>query len=102
MAQLIDGKQISKEIKDELKAEVQKLKEQGREICLAVVDAATVAHDLLAQAGGGEPPQLPRGYFVTPDSVDEKISYLAKVLGYGINLALQPGLEFEDLEGLLE
>lgn len=37
MAQLIDGKQISKEIKDELKAEVQKLKEQGREICLAVV-----------------------------------------------------------------
>ena len=32
MAQLIDGKQISKEIKDELKAEVQKLKEQGREI----------------------------------------------------------------------
>lgn len=37
MAQLIDGKQISKEIKDELKAEVQKLKEQGREICLVVV-----------------------------------------------------------------
>lgn len=67
-----------------------------------VVDAATVAHDLLAQAGGGEPPQLPRGYFVTPDSIDEKISYLAKVLGYGISLALQPGLEFEDLEGLLE
>ena len=67
-----------------------------------VVDAATVAHDLLAQAGGGEPPQLPRGYFVTPDSVDEKISYLAKVLGYGISLALQPGLALEDLEGLLE
>ena len=38
----------------------------------------------------------------TPDSVDEKISYLAKVLGYGISLALQPGLALEDLEGLLE
>ena len=37
MAQLIDGKQISKQIKDELKIEVQKLKEQGTEICLAVV-----------------------------------------------------------------
>ena len=37
MAQLIDGKQISKQIKDELKIEVQKLKEQGTGICLAVV-----------------------------------------------------------------
>ena len=67
-----------------------------------VVDAATVAHDLLAQAGGEHPPQLPRGYFVTPDSIDEKISYLSKVLGYGISLALQPNLELEDLEGLME
>ena len=37
MAQLIDGKQISKEIKEELKIEVEHLKQQGREICLAVV-----------------------------------------------------------------
>ena len=37
MAQLIDGKRISQEIKDELKVEVQKLNEQGKEICLAVV-----------------------------------------------------------------
>lgn len=37
MAQLIDGKRISKEIKDELKAEVDALKERGIQICLAVV-----------------------------------------------------------------
>lgn len=37
MAQLIDGKQISKEIKEELKAEVEALKNEGKEICLAVV-----------------------------------------------------------------
>lgn len=37
MAQLIDGKQISKEIKDELKTEVQKLKSEGKNVCLAVV-----------------------------------------------------------------
>ena len=37
MAQLIDGKRISQEIKEELKVEVQKLKEQGKKICLAVV-----------------------------------------------------------------
>lgn len=37
MAKLIDGKQISTEIKEEIKAEVAALKEQGKEICLAVI-----------------------------------------------------------------
>ena len=37
MAQLIDGKQISAAIKDELKAEVASYKEQGISICLAVI-----------------------------------------------------------------
>lgn len=37
MAQLIDGKRISKEIKDELKQEVALLKENGKECCLAVI-----------------------------------------------------------------
>ena len=37
MAQLIDGKKISKEIKDELKEKVAEYKEQGIEIALAVI-----------------------------------------------------------------
>ena len=37
MAKLIDGKMISKQIKDEIKEEVQKLKENGTEISLAVI-----------------------------------------------------------------
>lgn len=37
MTQLIDGKRISQEIKAELKIEVQKMKEQGISVCLAVV-----------------------------------------------------------------
>lgn len=37
MAQIIDGKKISSEIKDELKVKVSELKEQGKEICLAVI-----------------------------------------------------------------
>ncbi len=37
MAKLIDGKVISKQIKDELKEKVAVLKEQGIEICLAVI-----------------------------------------------------------------
>ena len=37
MAQLIDGKKISKQIKDELKEEVQRLGESGKNACMAVV-----------------------------------------------------------------
>ena len=37
MAKLIDGKQISQQVKDELKIKVQKLKEEGKEVCLAVI-----------------------------------------------------------------
>lgn len=37
MSQLIDGKQISKQIKDELKEEVQRLNAAGKYACLAVV-----------------------------------------------------------------
>lgn len=37
MAKVIDGKLISTQIKDELKQKVQGLKEQGKEICLAVI-----------------------------------------------------------------
>ncbi len=37
MAKIIDGKQISQQIKDELKEEVKKLKAEGRNCCLAVI-----------------------------------------------------------------
>lgn len=69
-----------------------------------VVSVETAAKDLLAQTGGDES-RLPRlharGLFVTPDSIDAKVRELAKVVGYGLDLALQPELETEDLEALL-
>ena len=37
MAKIIDGKLISKQIKDELKGKVEKLKGEGTEVCLAVI-----------------------------------------------------------------
>lgn len=37
MAKIIDGKQISKDIKEELKQEVEELASQGRKCCLAVI-----------------------------------------------------------------
>ena len=68
-----------------------------------VADCETVARDVLGRTGegGGEVPRG-RGMFVTPDSIDAKIRDLAKLLGFGLDLALQPGLAPEDLEALLE
>ena len=69
-----------------------------------VVDAETVARDLLADSGAEEAPLLAgrgRRLFVPPDRIDAKIRELAKVVGYGLNLALQPDLEIEDLDALL-
>lgn len=71
-----------------------------------VVDAETVARDILAEAGGtGDAPAALHGQgkrlFVTPDSIDAKIRELAKLLGYGLNMALQPGLDLDDLDALL-
>lgn len=64
-----------------------------------VVEAATLARDLTGQ----EEPLRGKGtLFVTPDSIDIKIRDLAKLLGYGIDLALHPNLSEEDLAALLE
>ena len=41
MTQLIDGKKISQEIKDELKEKVAELKEQGIEGALAVIQVGS-------------------------------------------------------------
>ncbi len=68
-----------------------------------VVDAETIARDLLGEAGAVPNALNGRGrrFFVTPESIDQKIRDLSKVLGYGINLALQESLALEDLEALL-
>lgn len=72
-----------------------------------VVDGATLALDILAQAGmenvapetlGGEGSDL----FVTPREIDSRVAVLAKTIGYGINLALQPHLTLAEMELLLE
>lgn len=41
MAQLIDGKLISQQIKDELKEEVAQFKTEGIDICLAVIQVGS-------------------------------------------------------------
>ena len=68
-----------------------------------VVDAATLTRDVLAQAGREElePHALGEaggGLIVTPRDTDTQVHDLAKVIGYGINLALHPGLTIQDVE----
>ena len=71
-----------------------------------VVDVATLCADVLAEAGRGElePQALAgagAGLMVTPRDIDQSVADLAKVIGYGINLALQDGLSVEDVEMFL-
>ena len=68
-----------------------------------VVDGATLAADLLAEAGKADlDPRTLRGagegVLVTPRDIDARVADLAKVVGFGINLALQTGLTVEDVE----
>ena len=70
-----------------------------------VVDSVTLARDLLAAADDDtEPPllgQQGRHLFVTPDKIDGQVRDMAKLLGYGINLALQPSVTVADITALL-
>lgn len=70
-----------------------------------VVDAATLAADLLEEAGFGDfdPDRLqnsPTNLMVTPRDIDQQVRDLAKVIGFGINWALQD-LELSEMEALL-
>ncbi len=59
-----------------------------------VVDAGTLALDVLEEAGAeiGDPAALRghEGVMVTTRDIDEQIRALSRVIGYGIDLALQP------------
>ena len=66
-------------------------------------DGATLAADILEEAGKGElDPAALAGeggsLMVTPRDIDQRVSDMAKVIGFGINLALQSGLTVEDVE----
>lgn len=65
-----------------------------------VVDGATLAADLM---GTDELPTLGAGrdMLVTPKDIDSQVADMAKVIGYGIDLALQPDMTVEDLDMLL-
>jgi spore protease len=68
-----------------------------------VVDAATLAADLIQMADKGkyEPEdfgEYGQSMIVTPREIDKYIDDISKLLGYGINLALHEGLTIDDVE----
>ena len=70
-----------------------------------VVDAATLAADLLEESGimdidGDKLRSSQQNLMVTPRDIDQQVRDLGKVLGYGINCALQD-LEIEEINTLL-
>ncbi len=70
-----------------------------------VVDAATLAVDLLEEAGvehvdGDKLRGNRQNMMVTPQDIDQQVRDLSKVVGYGINWALQD-LEIEEINALL-
>ena len=70
-----------------------------------VVDAATLAADLLEDSGvtdfdGDKLRGNQQNLMVTPRDIDAQVRDLAKVVGYGINWALQD-LEIEEINALL-
>ena len=64
---------------------------------------ATLCADLLAEAGCPQQPLSGRGaeLFVTPQDIDQRVTELGRMVGYGITLALQRSLTLEDVTGLL-
>ena len=70
-----------------------------------VVDAATLAADLLEESGimdidGDKLRSSQQNLMVTPRDIDQQVRDLSKVVGYGINWALQD-LEIEEMNALL-
>ena len=65
-----------------------------------VIDAATLAADLLPCGDEAERPLL-SGMMVTPRDIDREAAQLSRLIGYGVNLALHDGLTAEDVTELL-
>lgn len=71
-----------------------------------VVDAATLAADIARESGAGELDaealgRIAGSMIVTPKDIDANVADISKLVGYGINLALHPGLTVEDVDMLI-
>jgi len=68
-----------------------------------VVDAATLAADVAEESGAGHLDEdalrkYGGGLIVTPKDIDANVKNIARLIGYGIDLALHEGLTVEDID----
>jgi len=68
-----------------------------------VVDAATLAADLLEQRGGNLTPEDFSGadggsMIVTPKEIDTKVADISKLVGYSLNYAFHDGISIGDID----
>ncbi len=71
-----------------------------------IIDSATLAIDTMYEAGleGFDEAKIRssgQGFIVTPKEIDRMSAESAKILAYGINLALQEGIEIEDIDAFI-
>jgi len=71
-----------------------------------IIDSATLAIDALEEAGfdGIDEARLresSRGFIVTPKQIDRLGGECAKIIAYGINLALHEGIDVEDVDAFI-
>lgn len=70
-----------------------------------VVDAATMAADLVEQAGIDVNPEMlekfGNGLIVTPKEIDSQVNDVARVVGYAINMCMHSELSVEDITNFL-
>ena len=68
-----------------------------------LIPGSGVGNHLLEEAGRPQQDLSGRGadLFVTPQDIDQRVTELGRIVGYGITLALQRGLTLEDVTGLL-
>ena len=69
-----------------------------------VVDAATLAYDLIKESGfdiGTETLNSETNMIVTPRDIDKNVRDISKLIGYGINMALHEDISLEDIDMFL-
>ncbi len=66
-----------------------------------VVDARTLAADITGADIGSISEDSAPGLIVTPREIDRQAADISRLVGYGIDLALQPSLDIGDLDMLL-
>lgn len=66
-----------------------------------VVDVSSIIYDIANNSGISVPDGYGDSLMVTPKEIDTRISDVGKIIGYAINMALQPGITIEEMDTFL-